>query len=93
MAPALVAEWVELGANGGRIPDLDRPGAPVWVGVSLLDELAPPERVIPLSRELFERTVRRIGITAFDAKDCRHLEIPMDSAWVRAVRRAVRTGR
>ncbi|MCB9687386.1 MAG: hypothetical protein H6738_03770 [Alphaproteobacteria bacterium] len=63
--------------------------APVWVGVGLLDELAPPEVVVPLAREL-GADIQRIGISGLDGRDFDHAGMltagPPVAAAVRAVR-------
>jgi len=91
VAPDLIAQMLSWADNHGVIPGVNEPGAPVWIGVSLLDEMAPPELVIPLSRQGFPRSVTRIGVTGLDAHDRRHLELLHDPAWLRAVKRALKT--
>lgn len=91
VAPDLISQIRSWAENDGVIPGVTEPGAPVWIGVSLLDEVAPPEWVIPVSREGFPRSVTRIGVTSFDAQDRRHIELLHDPAWLRAVKRVLKT--
>ncbi|MCA9494221.1 MAG: alpha/beta fold hydrolase [Myxococcales bacterium] len=85
-----LARWV--GPEAPPIP-VAAVTSPVWVGVGLLDELAPPEVVVPLAREL-GADIERIGISGLDGRDFDHAGMltatPPISAAVRAVREVTR---
>ncbi len=85
-----LASWV-----GPAAPPIDPAlvRAPVWVGVGLLDEVAPLEVAVPAARRL-GATVERVGVSGFDGRDFDHLgmlrEDPPITAAVRAVREVSR---
>jgi pimeloyl-ACP methyl ester carboxylesterase len=85
---ALQADLRRFRAAGELPLSLAEVEAPVWIGIGLLDELAPTEVVVPASRALPHRTVVRLGITHFDPQDYGHLALLTDPVPVRAAVRA-----
>lgn len=88
--PAALARDLQGWIATGTIPlALAAIGDPVWIGVGLLDELAPVEVVIPASRALPDRRLVRLGVTHFDPVDYDHAAMLGAVAPVRAAIRAV----
>ncbi|MEQ1504577.1 MAG: hypothetical protein ABMB14_20225 [Myxococcota bacterium] len=86
--PAALARDLQGWIAARHVPlALDQVTAPVWLGVGLLDELAPPEVVIPTSRALPDRTVVRLGIARFDPVDYDHAALLAEPAPLRAAAR------
>jgi len=81
---AALAREIEGWRVSGVPLALDRVDAPVWIGIGLLDEVAPTEIIVPRSRGLAHRTVVRLGITAFDPADYHHAALLTDPVPVRA---------
>jgi hypothetical protein len=79
---AQVLSW----AHQGQIPvDLAAVTQPVDVAVSLGDDLAAVEAVVPASRKLPDRTLTRLGVTRLDPQDYEHgalLSQPAPRRWV-----------
>jgi alpha-beta hydrolase superfamily lysophospholipase len=71
---------------------LEAVAAPVWIAVSLGDELATVEAVIPASRRLPSRAVVRLGVNRMDRRDFTHLDLLVEPAPVRAAARAAARG-
>jgi hypothetical protein len=92
VAPSLATEvqgWIRT----GTVPlDLVGVRAPTWIGLGLLDDLAPPEAVVPASRRLPDRTLVRLGLTRLDPTDYDHAGLLRETAPVRAAVRAVLHG-
>lgn len=87
--PAALARDVQGWIRAGSVPvPLESVTAPVWMGVGLLDELAPPEVSVPASRRLADRELVRLGITRLDPVDYDHAALLSDPAPVRAAVRA-----
>jgi hypothetical protein len=83
----------------GWIADADVPIAfasvdlPVWIGVSLGDDVATVEAVLPASRLLPDHTVVRLGRNRLDPRDYSHADLLMAAVPVRRALDAVRSGR
>ena len=92
VAPGLardVQSWIRTGS----VPvDPAKVADPVWIGVGLLDEVAPVEATIPASRRFPDRLVVRPGVARFDPKDYRHLDLVRDPLPVRLAVRAATEG-
>lgn len=89
LSPQLARE-VQGWVRAGSVPvALEEVGAPVWVGVGLLDELAPPEVLVAASRRIPERTLVRLGITRLDPRDFGHAAMLVDPIPARAAAGAV----
>ena len=86
---AEVQQWYR---QGGPPVALDTIDTPVWIGVGLLDRLAPVEAVIPASRELAQRELVRLGITRLDGRDFNHLDLLRERVPLRLAARAARRG-
>lgn len=73
--------WLEAGA----VPVTpEAVAAPVWIGGGLLDELAPPEVLVPASRRFPERELVRLGIQRLDPVDYAHADLLSAPGPVRA---------
>ncbi len=82
-----VQGWV----REGHIPlALEEVDAPVWIGVSLGDELATVEAVIPAARRLPNRTILRLGLNALQGRDFSHGAMLTHRIPLRAAVRAAR---
>lgn len=78
--------------RGGPPVDLSAIHTPIWIGVGLLDRLAPVEAVVPASRELPQRELVRLGITRLDGKDFDHLDLLREKVPLKLAARAARRG-
>lgn len=77
----------------GRPPvDYSTIDTPVWIGVGLLDRLAPVEALVPASRELPNRELVRLGITRLDGKDLDHSGLLSDKIAAKAAAKAIKRG-
>lgn len=81
-----VQQWV----RAGQVPvDLGAVDAPVHLAVSLLDDVAAVEAVVPASRALPQRRLHRLGLNRLDPHDFEHGAMLTDPVPVRwAVRQA-----
>jgi len=89
--------WVrELQADvlrGSIELSLERVEQDVWLGVSLGDEVAQIEAVIPASRHLPHRTVSRLGLNALHGRDFSHGAMLTHRIPIRAAMKALRKPR
>lgn len=89
-APAGFAAEVAAWAGGAPIPlDLGAVDAPVWMAVSLRDDVAGVEVVVPASRALPARTLVRLGVNRLDPRDYDHAALLLDPAPIAAAAAAV----
>jgi len=93
-----LATDVQAWIRAAHVPlDLSAVKAPAWVGVSLGDEVATLEAVLPAARRLPEHAVVRLGIDRLDPQDYDHAQMLGDAVPVRvavkAACRLVRRGR
>lgn len=84
---AEVQGWIRVGAVPVDLALVDRP---VWIAVSLGDNVASVESVVPASRALPDRRLVRLGINRLDAQDYSHGEMLAGKTPVRAAVRAAR---
>lgn len=81
-----VRDWL----GGAPIPlPLEDISVPVWVGVSLGDNVASVEAVVPASRRLSSRRLVRFGINRFDPVDFSHSQMLLHPIPIRAAVHAV----
>jgi len=89
--PTRFAAEVQSWAGGAPIPlELGSIHRPVWMAVSLGDNLAGVEVGVPASRALPDRELVRLGITRLDPRDYSHLGMLLREVPIRAAVGAVR---
>ena len=89
-APGPFAREVAGWALAREVPiALEAVGVPVWIGVSLGDDVAAVEVVVPASRRIPDRTLVRLGMNRMDPQDYEHGQLLTDDVPVRAAVDAV----
>jgi hypothetical protein len=74
----------------GRLPlELEAIDEPVWLGLSLADEMSPVEVVVPASRRFSNRRLVRFGINRFDERDFSHWDLLTDPTPLRVAVRQI----
>jgi len=93
-APAALVTEVQAWVRDGAVPiDLEAVHGPVWVGMSLGDDVAAVEALAEPLRRLPHVTVERLGRNGFDPEDYDHARLLDDRRPIRAAVRAVRKTR
>jgi hypothetical protein len=85
-----VQGWIAAAAVPIAFAKVDEP---VWIGVSLGDDVATVEAVLPASRLLADHAVVRLGRNRLDPRDYTHADLLVADVPVRRALDAVRSGR
>ena len=71
-----LASEIQGWLHSGEVPlRLEAVDAPIWLGLSLGDEMSTVEAVVPASRRIPNRRLVRFGINRFDERDFSHWEL------------------